>query len=185
MIPAWLPRSLWILVVLAVGCDPTPPPLTPKALAVQVRKADPPPGSTDLGPITATDGFGCGVLSSNGTYEGAVASLRRDAAKRGANYAEIVGIVEPHFTGDCDNNTFTIHAHLFRVSAPRVAPQPARRVDSCDPPCSPGYACESGVCKALCNPPCDNGMICRQDRTCGPPSVATPPAPSAAPADDH
>jgi hypothetical protein len=111
---------------MALGCDPTPPrPLTPEALAVEVRKADPPRGATDLGPITATDGFGCGALASTGTYEGAVANLRREAAKRGANYAEIVGVVEPHFTGDCDNNTFTIHAHLFRVRAPPAAPRPA------------------------------------------------------------
>lgn len=149
MIPARLARSPWIVIALAVGCDPTPPqPLTPKALAVQVLKADPPPGSTDLGRITATDGFGCGVFASTGSYEGAVANLRRDAAKRGANYAEIVGVVEPHFTGDCDNNTFTIHAHLFRVRAPLAGPQ-TPRADSCEPPCSPGYASASGVCTVI------------------------------------
>jgi hypothetical protein len=126
VIPAWLARSPWIVVALAFGCDPTPPkPLTPEALAVQVLKTEPPQGSRDLGRITATDGFGCGVFASTGTYEGAVANLRRDAAKRGANYAEILGVVEPHFTGDCDNNTFTIRAHLFRVSTPLAAPRPA------------------------------------------------------------
>jgi hypothetical protein len=176
VIPAWLARSQWIVIVAAVGCDPTPPPpLSPTALAVEVRKADPPEGSTDLGRITATDGFGCGALASNGTYEGAVANLRREAAKRGANYAEIVGIVEPHFTGDCDNNIFTIQARLFRVRAAPAAPRPSLTVDTCDPPCSPGYACELGVCTALCNPPCDNGMVCRQDRTCGRPPAAPPP----------
>jgi len=38
----------------------------------------------------------------------------------------------------------------------------------CDPPCSPGYRCQSGQCIALCNPPCGEGMTCAQDRTCQP-----------------
>jgi hypothetical protein len=176
-----------MVILPAAGCDLTPPPLTPQARAVQVVKADPPEGSTDLGAITAYDGFGCGALASDGTYEGAVADLRRQAAAKGANYAEIVGIVEPHEKDGCENRTFTIHAHLFHVAASPSAPARARRVDTCDPPCSPGYACESGVCTAQCNPPCSPGYaceagvcraqcnpacgeneVCRQDRTCGP-----------------
>jgi hypothetical protein len=172
---AWS-SSIVVALGLAAGCDPAVPPLTPKAQAVQVLKADPPEGSTDLGMITATDGMGCGPLTSDGTFEGAVASARRTAAARGANYVEIVGIVVPHYVDGCENHTFWLQGHLFRVTAaPAVAPR-ARRAETCDPPCSPGYACQSGRCNAVCNPPCEEGAICRQDRTCGP-----PPRPPASP----
>jgi hypothetical protein len=180
VIPARVQSVGWWVIALAAGCEVTPPPLTPQARAVQVLKADPPEGSTDLGPITAYDGFGCGALVSDGTYEGAVANLRRQAAAKGANYAEIVGIVPPHEKEGCENSSFTIHAHLFRVAVSPAAAAKAPRVDACDPPCSPGYACKSGVCTALCNPPCDQGMVCRQDRTCGLPprtDAPTPPVP--------
>jgi hypothetical protein len=186
----------WAVAVIVAGttaCNAGPPPLSPKAMAVQVLKADPPPGSTDLGAITAYDGIGCGPLSDDGTFDGALARIRNDAAARGGNYVEMVAIIEPHFQDNCQNHTFTIVGRLFRVR-PKAAGQTSE-VAACDPPCSPGfscesgackpapcsaacspgYACESGACKALCNPPCKDGTVCRQDRTCGP--TVVPPAP--------
>jgi len=38
--------------------------------------------------------------------------------------------------------------------------------DGCDPPCSPGYRCQSGTCAAVCNPTCGTGTHCALDRTC-------------------
>lgn len=38
----------------------------------------------------------------------------------------------------------------------------------CDPPCSPGYACNAGVCRGVCNPLCREGFICGDDRVCHP-----------------
>lgn len=57
---------------------------------------------------------------------------------------------------------------------------------ACNPPCSPGYACEvGGQCKALCNPPCSPGYVCAQDRTCQSAAASkaalTAPAPDATP----
>ena len=153
----------WTVIGLAVvglgGCNPAPPPLSPKAMAVQVLKADPPPGSTDLGAITAYDGIGCGPLSDDGTFEGALARIRNDAAARGGNYVEMVAITEPHFQDNCQNHTFTIVGRLFRVKA--KAAQQTSEVAACDPPCSPGYACDSGACEpAPCNPACEAGYAC-------------------------
>jgi hypothetical protein len=183
-------------IVLAVaaspGCNPEPPPLSPRAKAVQVLQADPPAGSTDLGGITAYDGIGCGPLSDDGTFDGAIAQIRREAAARGGNYVEMIGIIPPRFKDGCQNHTFTIIGRVFRISAMAIKQANAAL---CDPPCSPGYSCESGVCKGLpCNPPCESGyscqsgackascnpactggMVCRQDRTCGP--VVAPPVP--------
>jgi hypothetical protein len=42
----------------------------------------------------------------------------------------------------------------------------------CEPPCSPGYACEAGICRALCNPACSAGQVCRADRVCVPAAAA-------------
>jgi len=56
--------------------------------------------------------------------------------------------------------------------APAVALTPAPTPLGCEPPCSPGYACEAGVCRALCNPACGAGQVCRTDRVCVPASAA-------------
>ncbi|HEX2669822.1 MAG TPA: hypothetical protein VHM25_03065, partial [Polyangiaceae bacterium] len=58
------------------------------------------------------------------------------------------------------------------VAAPAVAVSPATAPLGCEPPCSPGYACEAGICRALCNPACSAGQVCRADRVCVPASAA-------------
>jgi len=136
---------------------------------VRVGKADPPDGAHDLGAITVTDGDGCGVVGTQGTYGHAVARLRNRAARMGANYVELVTVVEPHPLQSCFDNTLTIRAMVYRVQG--VPPREASNADdACDPPCSPGYACDEGECEPVCNPECAQGQVCRADRTCGPPS---------------
>jgi hypothetical protein len=49
---------------------------------------------------------------------------------------------------------------------PASAPEQARL--GCDPPCSPGYACQNAQCIALCNPACGEGARCNQQRVCEP-----------------
>lgn len=44
---------------------------------------------------------------------------------------------------------------------------------TCDPPCSPGYACKEGQCAAVCNPPCGPGSRCNQQRSCEPIAATT------------
>ena len=42
----------------------------------------------------------------------------------------------------------------------------ASPANACVPPCSPGFRCQGGMCRAVCNPPCTAGQTCGQDRTC-------------------
>jgi hypothetical protein len=43
---------------------------------------------------------------------------------------------------------------------------------SCDPICSPGFACQKGVCLAQCNPACAKDQICTWQRVCAPVAAA-------------
>ena len=135
-----------------------------------MRKADPPPGARDLGSVSVRDGGGgCGTFGTHGTYSHAIARLRNEAAIKGADYAQIMVISEPHALEDCFDDSFVIHATLYKLapSSPS-SPTPASPDDDCNPPCSPGYECDFGECEPVCNPECPSGQVCRPDRTCGP-----------------
>jgi hypothetical protein len=47
-----------------------------------------------------------------------------------------------------------------------IDPPAAPAAAACDPPCSPGYACQAAVCVALCNPRCAADEVCGGDRIC-------------------
>ena len=96
-------RPLGVLVLVlafnvnSLGCAATAPPVkvAPGAMRVVIRKADPPPGYIEMGPISASHGYGCGYFGKKGTYESAYNALRNKAAKHGADYVRIVGTSEP------------------------------------------------------------------------------------------
>jgi hypothetical protein len=152
-------------------------PVTPQAESVKVSKDRPPAGSKELGTVDVAHGSGCGLIGDRGSYEGAIALARDRTASVGGDYVELVKVTGPHFDAVCFDNRYVVHAIAFKLA---VAPRPpqgapplaasattAKDAVGCDPPCSPGYACNVGVCLAVCNPPCAVGQICRQDRTCG------------------
>jgi len=173
--------SVALLASFVLGCHaPMPmPELSPRASAVGVDKAPPPPHARALGEVLGEHGAGCGLSGQKGTYEGAEAVLRERTAAMGGDYAQIVSVEPPVHTMDCLANRWVIHAMAYKtafagtVASPAVAgtaappPAAAPPAPSCDPPCSPGYACSAGTCLALCNPTCGPGQVCRQDRTCG------------------
>jgi len=141
------------------------------ARAVGVVARD--PGATELGPVEAGDGTYCTPQDApNGTYRRALLLLRNAAALKGADYVELVSVTEPHQqTWQCYDHRYMIQAMAFRLPAARQKPAgeaPETDDDACDPPCSPGYACEDSECVAVCNPECSAGQTCRKDRTCGP-----------------
>jgi len=138
---------------------------------IAVEKADPPAGSRAVGNVEATHGEGCGFAGTKGTYEGALVVLRNKAAELGGNYVRVMGVTAPHPTGGCYDDRFVIIGDVFRVAPGARESAPTVSADNCSPPCSPGYACGGGVCRAQCNPACGADQVCRQDRTCGP---ATP-----------
>lgn len=149
------------------GMAPLPPTTSARAAEVTVAKSDPPPGSTDLGPLEVVHGYGCGGFGDTGTFEGAMIMLRNAAAERGANYVMLVATMPPHSTAGCFDDGFVLQGIAYRVSPDQTPAIPVAG-DGCDPPCSPGYRCSRSVCLALCNPACGPDQVCRQDRTCGP-----------------
>jgi hypothetical protein len=150
--------------------------MSPTAHQVEARKADPPPGAREVGPIEAVHGSGCGLIGEKGSYESALAVLRNMAAEKNADYVQILSMTEPHSEHGCFDQRFIIRGMAFQVRGAAAAPSapPATTGDGCSPPCSPGYACQASQCIALCNPPCSPGYACANDRTCKP-----------APADAH
>jgi len=102
--------------VSLLGCAPAPPVVvSPGASEVRTGKADPGEGSQELGPITATHGGGCGMFGHEGSYEGATALLKQQAARMGADYVQIYQIVEPHWQVGCGMyKGFTIRGTAYR-----------------------------------------------------------------------
>jgi len=155
------------------------PASSPPAQQVRVENREPPAGAMPLGAIAVTHGQGCSFTGDRGTREGATALLKEAAAKRGANFVQVTKVIEPYSGHDCYHREFKLEGLAYRLAGTPVAvpsasaavPAPTTAV-SCTPPCSPGYACEAGVCVALCNPACGEGQVCRADRICVPAAAA-------------
>lgn len=105
-----------LLGMLVVSCARTPLVLSPNANDVQVGKGDPPRNAKELGPVTGSNGSGCGLYGRRGTYEGAYIQLKNTAAALGANYVQIYRISEPHLSGNCFVNVFSISGMAYRIS---------------------------------------------------------------------
>jgi len=173
-------RGLSLVALFVAGCAvPKPAVLSAQGSAVHLGKSQP-ANARPLGPVVGQSGSGCAGFGTIGTYETAEADLRNRTAAMGGDYAEIQRVTPPHDTGtQCPENRMIIQGFAFKtvqaepaVSAPPApsasAAPPAPAATTCDPPCSPGYACNAGSCVALCNPPCGPGQICRADRLCVP-----------------
>ena len=87
--PATMFSFLPLLAMLTIGCAATPVVLTPNASDVRTGKADPSENAKELGPVTGTNGAGCGLYGYRGTYERAYSQLKNNAAALGANYVQI------------------------------------------------------------------------------------------------
>jgi hypothetical protein len=166
-------RSVFAITIglSSVGaCTPevkAPIELTADARAVRVGKADPPSDAKSLGPVEVSDGdeFCTRLEGTRGTYRRALKLLRNRVARLHGNYAQIMTITEPApLYGPC---LYTIRGLAYRLPAASAEAQQAVSESACDPPCSPGYTCDSESCQPVCNPPCASGQVCRADRTCG------------------
>ena len=56
---------------------------------VQIRKGDAPRTATRIGPVGHRPGSGCGAFGALGTYEGAMAEMKDQAAAIGASYVRL------------------------------------------------------------------------------------------------
>jgi hypothetical protein len=151
-----------------------------------------------LGYLTGRGGgtFGGGWITNDKLVEYALNDLRNQAAKLGANYVQH----DPPQMGSGDGTTTTVTitgtAYLCAKgdtpvgpgapvqpapatpAAPAATAAPPAPAGGCDPPCSPGYECESSVCKPQCNPPCAADQICNQQRVCEAAPSSETPAPT-------
>lgn len=79
-----------------------------------------------LGAVTIADGEGCGGFGYQGSYGRAIVLLQNVAHSRGANFAQIMTITEPHSERECFNNQYVISATLYKSNGAdansRVAP---------------------------------------------------------------
>jgi hypothetical protein len=111
-------QGKWLILLLVcfvlVSCVAAPIPLSPEASQVRIGKSDAGEGYLEVGAITATHGGGCGAYGSRGTYEGAYAILKNKAATLGADYVQIFTMSEPHPTGGCFVNAYTITGTAYR-----------------------------------------------------------------------
>ena len=166
--------SAALLALAACNNEAVVRPLSPRAEQVHLEERDPPAGATPLGVIAVTDGQGCQFGGDSGTRAGATALLKEAAAERGANFVKITQVTEPYSGHDCVHREFKLEGISYRLAgtpvaaAPSAPPPVVAVATECTPICSPGYACEAGVCRPLCNPACGAGQSCRADRVCVP-----------------
>jgi hypothetical protein len=105
------------LATSTAGCrheeeeEPAVPAANDEARSIHVGKADPPPGSRELGAVAGMHDRSHG----DGTYEGALALLRDEAAKLGADYVEIMEISEPHTRSPPMDGTFIIRGMAYKL----------------------------------------------------------------------
>lgn len=121
--PAAVLSFLALLAMLTVGCAATPVVLSPNASDVRTGKADPSGNAKELGPVTGTDGAGCGLYGYRGTYERAYIQLKNNAATLGANYVQIYSFSEPHLSGGCFVNVFSISGMAYKISPIAESPR--------------------------------------------------------------
>lgn len=111
--------SVLVVLVGLAGCTAGAVRLTPTATSVQVGSNSPESGYTQIGPISAKNGGGCGLYGSQGTYAGAINSLRNQAAEMGADYVQIISQEGEHMIGLCLDRAYTIDGYAYkRVAAP-------------------------------------------------------------------
>jgi len=115
-------RGSLLTVVAVIGlsaCSAASVIVDPGASRVVVGNQPPPDGAQQLGGITAKHGHGCGLYGSEGNFEGAHALLRNKAAALGADYVQIVRVLEPgRFEGICNARDFVIDGVAYRTRSP-------------------------------------------------------------------
>jgi hypothetical protein len=116
--PAFL--VLCSLAFAAAGCGgsvPEPAVADP----IRIDKAPPPQGAEPVGTLHATDGHGCGLFGTLGTYQGASAKLRDQARSLKADYVQITDVKEPYADHECVHKEYTLFAIAFRSLAAQKA----------------------------------------------------------------
>lgn len=109
-------RSVPFLVcaLLLVGCAASKVAMRPESLNVQVGTSPPGEGYSQLSPITAKHGGGCGLYGAQGSFEGAMNILRNKAAEHGADYVQIIRQQGEHMAGLCLDRAYVIDGFAYK-----------------------------------------------------------------------
>jgi hypothetical protein len=109
-------RLIRILLCLSLaGCATTAlvPDVTLKGSAIQVEARPPGSGYSEISTLRAVNGTEqCDVPPEVGTREGAMATLRNQAAQLGADYVMIFEEQGPHLEVICQ-----VHAYIIKATA--------------------------------------------------------------------
>lgn len=111
-------------MLLMTGCAAPIVKMSEGASTVKVGKSDPADNYSEIGPITASDGSGCGAYGYRGTYDRVVVILKNMAYQLGGDYVQIFTMTEPHLRGGCFDNAYTISGTLFKKTSDSPSPLP-------------------------------------------------------------
>jgi hypothetical protein len=107
------------VIVMVSGCagkKPVEP--APGAETVRVETSHPGPAFFELGPVSGTDGQGCGDEGSRGKRDRAVASLMKNAFAMGGTHVKVMALYEPRQMGDCFVNIYRVSGTAYRQAKP-------------------------------------------------------------------
>lgn len=103
-----------LIVSLLAGCTASEVVMRPDSINIQIGTKSPGDGFTQIGPITAKHGGGCGLYGAQGDFEGAMNILRNKAAERGADYVQIIRQQGEHMTGLCLDRAYVIDGFAYK-----------------------------------------------------------------------
>jgi hypothetical protein len=121
---------LGIFFFVISGCSTIRAPLVvldSGAEKVVVAKSDPGDNYKVIGPVSGTDGVGCGGFGYRGTYERAITNFRNKTYEMGGHYAQIINLTEPILRGGCFFNEFSIRGTAYKKIA--INPNPLAIID--------------------------------------------------------
>ena len=87
---------------------------------VRVDEVEPGPSYVLIGPLTISDGKGCGFTGPRANFERALWQLRERAAEMGAAYVRVVSVIAPHMTAaNCFNRRARLPGYVVLLECPR------------------------------------------------------------------
>lgn len=121
-------RNVIIIVFSAFlfGCSAPPVKMSDGGMTVKVGKSDPTDNYTEIGPVTAIDGKGCGGFGYKGTYDRAVIQLKNKTYEIGGDYVQIFTIREPYPSPGCFVNEYKINGTAFKKTSNSPSPVPIK-----------------------------------------------------------
>ena len=109
--------AILLAVGLLAGCTASEVKVSQGSANVNVGTNSPGPGFSQIGPITAKHGGGCGLYGSQGDYQGAMTILRNKAAAMGADYVQVLSQEGEHMTGICLDRAYVIDGFAYKKTS--------------------------------------------------------------------